>query len=79
MVPSNPFTPASGVIWNSALRQITIDGTPNTGVTTSTDYSYTFITQGNSCTPEATFTVTLTIDPVDIINVTTGSENQAFL
>ena len=76
--PSNPFTPASGVIWNSALRQITIDGTPNTGVTTSTDYSYTFITQGNSCAPEATFTVTLTIDPVDIINVTTGSENQAF-
>ncbi|MBT7656087.1 MAG: hypothetical protein HN591_05425 [Flavobacteriales bacterium] len=74
----SPSNPGAVVLWNSALRRITVDGTPNTSVTTDTVYTYTFITQGNICTPEKTYTVTLTVLPVDLISVTSGVKDQAF-
>ncbi|MGB2124952.1 MAG: hypothetical protein ACPHX3_05715 [Flavobacteriaceae bacterium] len=73
-----PSNPGAVVSWNSALRRITVDGTPNTSVTTDTVYTYTFITQGNICTPEKTYTVTLTVLPVDLISVSSGVKDQAF-
>ena len=60
-------------------KTITLQGTPNTDVTTTTVYTYTVSTTGNlnSCS-EASETGSITVNPNDLITYdgTSGSRNQ---
>ena len=63
----------------SGTNQFVIQGTPSTGVTQTTIYTYQIETVGSNCTPEIVLTGSIAINPNDyIVHIpTSGSETQS--
>ena len=62
----------------SGTNQFAIQGTPSTGVTQTTIYTYQIETVGSNCTPEVLLTGSISINPVDsIVHIpASGPETQ---
>ena len=63
----------------SGTNQFVIQGTPSTGVTQTTIYTYQIETVGSNCSPEIVLTGSIAINPNDyIVHIpTSGSETQS--
>ena len=57
---------------------LTISGTLNTNVTTTTTYPYVISTVGNSCSPSASISGTIVVEPNHylVLNGSSGAANQ---
>ena len=67
-----------GVSSSYSGNKLTISGTPNPSIVSSTIYSYTVTTTGSGCQPEASMTGSIEVHPLQLISLSSavGTDNQ---